>query len=339
MNLVPDPVTDTSPLHVVEPEPAAPELAPEPDAGDAPLLAQLEEQWAKLAAAEEALVERERELEELARSHDRERLERAERERELTELAESRERELAELAERRERDVAEVAESRERELTELAESRDRALAELAEDRDREVAQLTDRARELSELTESRERELAASAERERELRELAESRERELGELAKSRDREGELAEGERELRELAESREREFAELAEHTRELSELAESRERELAGLTERHQHDVRRLEELNERLREEVEQLRNAPTAPEQGDPAPAPFSSHLVFVQLDERYELISRECPPPAPSTPLELPDVDEGMFVVAGRRSSPLPGDGRPCVFVQRG
>jgi hypothetical protein len=56
----------------------APEQAPEP--GEAALLAQLEEQWAKLAAAEATLAERERELAELAES----------RERELAELVESR---------------------------------------------------------------------------------------------------------------------------------------------------------------------------------------------------------------------------------------------------------
>ena len=72
-------------------------------------------------------------------------------------------------------------------------------------------------------------------------------------------------------------------------------------------------------------------------------PEPEPVqvvpASHLVFVQLDERYELISRDGPPPAPSTSVSLPDIDEGVFVVAGQRSSPLPGDVRPCVFVQRG
>ena len=119
VHLVPDPVTDATPLHVVEPETVEPEFAPEPDSGDAPLLAQLEEQWAKLAAAEEALAERERELEELTHSHERERAELAERERELTELAESRERELAELIDSREREVAAVEERRERELAEL----------------------------------------------------------------------------------------------------------------------------------------------------------------------------------------------------------------------------
>ena len=166
VHLVPDPVAEASPLHVVEPDAAETEVEPEPEPGDASLLAQLEEQWAKLAAAEEALAERERELEELARSHDRE--------------------------------------------------------------------------------------------------------------------------------------------------------------------------VEHLTEVNERLRAQIEELRRTPVTPEQ---APAAHASHLVFVQLDERYELISRDGPPPAPSTPLSLPDVDEGVFVVAGRRSSPLPGDVRPCVFVQRG
>ena len=110
-------------------------------------------------------------------------------------------------------------------------------------------------------------------------------------------------------------------------------LAE-RERELAELTERHGRDVRQLEELNERLRAQIEELRRAPA--EIAPPAPA---SHLVFVQLDGRYELVSREGPPPAPSTPLSLPDVDGGPFVVIGRRGSPLPGDARPCVVAQRG
>ena len=99
----------------------------------------------------------------------------------------------------------------------------------------------------------------------------------------------------------------------------------------AALAER-DRELRQVEEVNERLRAQIEGLRPLPVE------SPAP-SSHLVFVQLDERYELLSRDGPPPAPSTPLSLPDVDEGTFVVAGRRSSPLPGDERPCVFVHRG
>ena len=98
----------------------------------------------------------------------------------------------------------------------------------------------------------------------------------------------------------------------------------------AALAERHR-ELRQVEEVNERLREQIEGL--LPQTVKSPPPA-----SHLVFVQLDERYELISRDGPPPAPSTPLALPDIDEGTFVVAGRRTSPLPGDERPCVFVHR-
>ena len=112
---------------------------------------------------------------------------------------------------------------------------------------------------------------------------------------------------------------------LAERGRELVEVAERRDRE-----------VRQLEELNERLREQLGELLRVPSEPEPSAP-PVP-SSHLVFVQLDERYELIARDGPPPEPSTPLSLPDFDEGSFVVAGNRRSPFPGDARPCVVAQR-
>ena len=137
------------------------------------------------------------------------------------------------------------------------------------------------------------------------------------------------LAERERELTELAESSERDSA----------ALAEIRERELAELAESHCRDLQQLEELNQRLREELAALRNASIAPEHDEPAAVVPTSHLLFVQLDERYELISRDGPPPLQSTPIALPDVDEGMFVAAGLRASPLPDDRRPCVFVQRG
>jgi hypothetical protein len=268
VQIVPDPPAR---LELVPDEPAPePEPEPEPEldavpTGEAMLLAQLEEQWAKLAAAEEALAEREREL--------------------------------AELAERRDRDLEEVA---------------------------------DRALELTERAESRERELA----------ELNQSRERELAELAQSHERAlAELAVRERELVELTEQRKRERVELAEHSeRERAELTETREHELAEVAESHRREIAQLEEVNERLREQLEELRQAHGAAEE-EPAPLLPTSHLVFVQLDERYELISRDGPPPEPFTPLYLPDVDEGSFVVAGSRRSPFPGDARPCVVALRG
>ena len=98
----------------------------------------------------------------------------------------------------------------------------------------------------------------------------------------------------------------------------LTGLTESHERDLAELTDRYQATCAGSRSSSRRLREQREPEEPAPVAP----------ASHLVFVHLDERYELIARDGPPPAQSTPLELPDVEEGMFVVAGRRSSPPSG-----------
>lgn len=103
----------------------------------------------------------------------------------------------------------------------------------------------------------------------------------------------------------------------------------------ATLAER-ERDLRQAEEVNTRLREQIEELRRPPAPEEHAEPAPA--ESHLLFVQLDGRYALVSREGPPPLASTELTLPDVDEGVFVIAGSRRSPLPGDARPCVVAQR-
>ncbi|MGH3071795.1 MAG: hypothetical protein ACRDNB_05940 [Gaiellaceae bacterium] len=131
------------------------------------------------------------------------------------------------------------------------------------------------------------------------------------------------------------------LAQLEEQWAKLAAAEESlaeRERELAELGRDHDarlHEVRRLEELNGRLREQIEELKLPARVLAATPAAPA---SHLVFVQLDGRYELVTREGPPPALSTPLSLPDVAEGVFVVAGSRRSPLPGDARPCVHVQR-
>ena len=118
-------------------------------------------------------------------------------------------------------------------------------------------------------------------------------------------------------------------------------LAE-RESQLAELTQDKRlrdQEMRRLEQLNERLRAQIEELRLVPAeAAELVELVQAVPESHLVFAQLDGRYELITCDGPPPAPSTPLTLPDLDEGTFVVKGRRSSPLPGDTRPCIVVER-
>jgi hypothetical protein len=134
---------------------------------------------------------------------------------------------------------------------------------------------------------------------------------------------------------------EEQWAKLAAAEESLSE----RERELTELkagNDQREHEIRQLEELNDRLRTQIEELRLVPEEhAEHGPPEhvePEPPATHLVFAQLDGRYELITRDGPPPAPSTAVTLPDVGDGVFIVAGSRRSPLPGDARPCVFVQR-
>ena len=137
------------------------------------------------------------------------------------------------------------------------------------------------------------------------------------------------------------------LAQLEEQWAKLAAAEESlteRERELLelrGANEQRDQEIRQLEELNGRLRAQIEELRVLPEPFDErfDEPfEPAAPTTHLVFAQLDGRYELITREGPPPEPSTAFELPDLDDGLFVVAGSRRSPLPGDARPCVFVQR-
>ena len=103
----------------------------------------------------------------------------------------------------------------------------------------------------------------------------------------------------------------------------------------AALAER-DRDLRQAVEVATRLRAQLEELKRSP----EEDPAPESREpeSHLLFVQLDGRYALVSRDGPPPRASTELTLPDVDDGVFVVAGSRRSPLPGDVRPCLIARR-
>lgn len=118
---------------------------------------------------------------------------------------------------------------------------------------------------------------------------------------------------------------------LAERERELTQLV--------GENERREREITMLTELNERLRDQIADPHLVQAQePEQPEDAPADPATHLVFAQLDGRYELLTRDGPPPAPSTPVLLPDLDDGVFVVSGSRRSPLPGDARPCVVVQR-
>jgi hypothetical protein len=55
---------------------------------------------------------------------------------------------------------------------------------------------------------------------------------------------------------------------------------------------------------------------------------------YLVFVWKASGYELAEREGEPPAAGTELE---DGEGRFLVSKVAPSPLPGDERPCAYLQ--
>jgi hypothetical protein len=99
-------------------------------------------------------------------------------------------------------------------------------------------------------------------------------------------------------------------------------------------------EIGRLRHENTRRRAQAarfaRRLRELPHEPEP-DPV-APAAAHLVFVQLAGGYSLVERDGPPPPRNSPLELPGLCDGTLVVSGRRRSPLPGDGRPCVVAER-
>jgi hypothetical protein len=105
----------------------------------------------------------------------------------------------------------------------------------------------------------------------------------------------------------------------------------------AALAER-DREVLELLALNAELHARIDELlRTAATPAPAEEPAPV-HSSHLLFVQLDGRYELVHRDGPPPLDRDEVVLPDVEDGRFVVSGRRPSPFPGDARPCVVAVR-
>lgn len=289
-------------------EEASPELA-EPQApspGEAILLAQLEEQWAKLAAAEEWLAERELELAVLAAERDQRRAQ-AER-----------------LSRRAWSARAEQAVQRERRRAQLVRFIQRVRS-----RDDELERRNEELRCLGKATDGQVEEqramLAAADER------LAE-RELELEALTGDRDRRrAQVVRFARRVR----TRDDELRGLGEAADGLRDQAER----LAGDIRGCDAEIDRLRKENARRRAQTTRFAARIRAFRRGrdeHPFVTP-SSHLVFLQLAGGYQLVERDGPPPPRHSPLEIPSVCDGGLVVAGLRPSPFPGDVRPCVVVQ--
>jgi hypothetical protein len=122
---------------------------------------------------------------------------------------------------------------------------------------------------------------------------------------------------------------------LAEAEREIADLARTSERR-RGQVERLIERLRRREihiaELSKALEDEF--ACTALTAPPKSHARTV--QSHLVLAQLAHGYELVERDGPPPEPNAMLELPEICETKFVVAGVARAPLPADPRQCVLA---
>ena len=351
-------------LSVVESLPPEPEdhsravEGNQPDAegsAEALLLTQLEEQWARLAAAEDALTEGEREIGVLTRERDRRRQqavrligrvrggarqaeEQVKEIERLTDDAKNRDAEIERLT----RDVKERNDATER-LAGEAEARNAEIERLTqevENRNGEIDALTSDAKNRSaEIERLVSKARGAPTRRIERLRRDAEERNTEIERL--TRDAEGRDVGINAEIERLTDDAKNRNAELERLTRDVKErnaAIEGLTRDVAGCDA----EIERLRQENEQVRAQARRfatrLRREPQQPDQAEtPAPVP-ASHLVFVQLGGGYELVESDGPPPPLHTLLELPQFGEDEFVVTRLGHSPLPADPRACIFIQR-
>ena len=121
---------------------------------------------------------------------------------------------------------------------------------------------------------------------------------------------------------------------------EIARLRQENEEASRGLGERQARARAQTRRFLERLRRREHELAElAALVTQRDEPAPAPapeIASHLVFVELPDRYELVERAGPPPPRNSAFEVPGRDRPL-VVLGARRSPLPDDARPCVVAQ--
>jgi outer membrane murein-binding lipoprotein Lpp len=343
-------------LSIVATPPSEPESGPQADTGEqadtaeALLLTQLEEQWAKLAAAEDALVESERKITAVKHERDRRRKQAVR----LVERVRSRDRQLEQPHEELGR-LGRVTEEQLSEIERLTTEAENRAAELerltgdAENRNSEIERLTrdvhDRKAEIERLTRDVQ---DRNAEMERLTRDVHERNAKidGLTNDAKNRDAETERLAGNiknrnAEIERLTNDAKDRNAEIERLTSD----ARSRNAEIVRLTvdvSGCDAEIERLRQENGRLRAQagrfVARLRGGPEQSDEPEEAQAPIlSSHLVFVQLNDGYELVESDGPPPPLNALLELPQFSEDDFVVTRLGRSPLPADARSCIFVQ--
>ena len=96
-----------------------------------------------------------------------------------------------------------------------------------------------------------------------------------------------------------------------------------------------------LEELESRMHATTKDEVEVPaSASQESDPSPTPEPDpalgHVLFVHATEGYGIIPCNGPVPAAGSSVELEAGEDAVVLRVGR--SPLPGDERPCAFVER-
>lgn len=114
------------------------------------------------------------------------------------------------------------------------------------------------------------------------------------------------------------------------HVRSLRPEAGQRD-ELEARLEERTKQVGELEQILAETREELARLR---TRPAEAESEPAP-TAHVLFVVRSKGYELLERDGAPPETGEHVEL--EDGVVQLVAKVARSPLPGDRRPCAYLE--
>jgi len=113
-------------------------------------------------------------------------------------------------------------------------------------------------------------------------------------------------------------------------------LAEAEER-LAGAERDAERRRAQAVRFLARLRRREAELAALPLPlPVEPEPEPEPVHGWLAFARVGDGYELVERDGTAPPPQALVALPELSPVTFVVEKVARSPLPGDRRPCAYV---
>lgn len=117
-----------------------------------------------------------------------------------------------------------------------------------------------------------------------------------------------------------------------EHRDELETRLEDAERRVEDRT----RQVSELEQVLAATRSELARLRTRLAARDrETTPRATPPTAHVLFVAGSKGYEIVERDGAPPETGERVEL--EDGGVQLVARIARSPLPGDRRPCAYLE--